>query len=267
MSVHLGVLVIHNDPVPETELWAMAPPGVTVHAARFDCPREPGAEYVGSSWQAVAHAPDVVRALNHLGQLGVTGMSFCFGSPSFFGGAAFDSGFMAEATRLAGGVPVRTAAVSMTEALRASGVRRPFVVMPPWFTEPTFVATDRFLADNGLSMAGLLRFELGADWRSVPPYESFDAGARWSVNPEEVRRQVRRALPATADGVLVPGSGFRSAEAIEPLERELGVPVITSNQACLWHGLRAAGHSAPVRGFGRLFGRDLPVGDPAETRS
>jgi len=35
--------------------------------------------------------------------------------------------------------------------------------------------------------------------------------------------------------------------------RELGKPVISSNQACLWRALRLAGVSEPVAGFGRLL--------------
>jgi hypothetical protein len=30
----IGVLTPHFDPVPESELWAMAPPGVSIHASR-----------------------------------------------------------------------------------------------------------------------------------------------------------------------------------------------------------------------------------------
>ena len=38
-----GILVIHKDAVPECEFWAMAPKGVSIHAARFQSPRRPEA--------------------------------------------------------------------------------------------------------------------------------------------------------------------------------------------------------------------------------
>jgi maleate isomerase len=40
---------------------------------------------------------------------------------------------------------------------------------------------------------------------------------------------------------------------LERLERELGKPVISSNQACLWRALRLAGVGEPMAGFGRLL--------------
>ena len=250
----LGILVIHNDPVPEAELWAMAPPGVTVHAARFESPTSNGAEYRGTSWAAMASAPDVGRGLRQLGQLGVDAICLCFGSASFFGGAEFDNGFATVGRAVAGGTPVFTAAEAIADALRSLGLTRPLVVMPPWFTQPTFDATRRYLTAAGFGIAGLAQFDLGADWAGVAKHRAFDRGARWHVSSEDVHDQVERATPADADCVLIPGSGFRSLEAIAPLERRLGRPVVTSNQACLWYFLRRAGLSAPIEGYGRLLG-------------
>jgi maleate isomerase len=43
---------------------------------------------------------------------------------------------------------------------------------------------------------------------------------------------------------------------IETLERDLGKPVISSNQAMMWHALRSAGIREAVPGFGKLFSID-----------
>ncbi|HEY8373457.1 MAG TPA: hypothetical protein VIL00_11995 [Pseudonocardiaceae bacterium] len=253
----LGILVIHNDPVPEAEIWAMAPRGVTVHTARFDSPTRTGAEYTGSHWRAMLDEPDVAHGLDQLGQIGLDAVCLCFASSSFFGGREFDEKFTAEARGLAHDTPVFTAGQAISAALRASGVSRPLVMLPPWFTEPTFRATTRYLSEVGFQIAALRQFDLGTEWSEVPRHRIFDRGGRWTVRVEEVYRQARELFPAGADGVLIPGSGFRSAEAIEPLEEDLGVPVITCNQACLWYFLRTTGLSDPVSGFGQLFGRAL----------
>jgi maleate cis-trans isomerase len=44
-----------------------------------------------------------------------------------------------------------------------------------------------------------------------------------------------------------------TAGIIERLERDLGKPVVTSQQAALWRALRLAGLADPVPGFGRLL--------------
>jgi maleate cis-trans isomerase len=264
-QARLGILVIHNDPVVEAELWAMAPPGVTIHAARFESPTSTGAEYTGESWRAMVESPDVRRGLVQLGQLEPTAICLCFGSASFFGGPAFDLGFTSAATELAGGVPVYTAATAIRAALTATGVRRPLVVMPPWFTEPTFAATTSYLTAAGFDVAGLMRFELGSTWDDVRSHQLFDRGGRWAVHPDDVCRQVTAHFPDHADGVLIPGSGFRSWESIRALERQLDVPVVTSNQACLWHLLGLADLAPEVPDGGRLFtvrsGQNLTAGE------
>lgn len=249
----LGVLVIHNDPVVEAELWRMAPPGVTVHAARFESPTSTGAEYVGSAAQQLLEQQDVRRGLHQLGQMGLSAISFCFGSASFFGGLEFDEEFTRGATEIAGGTPVYTAGQAITEALRRSGIARPLVVFPPWFTQPTFDASHAYLTSAGFDVAGIVHFQLPENWDSIAKHRLFDRGARWEVHPDEVVRQVRAGFAEDADGVLIPGSGFRSWEAIEPLERELGVPVVTSNQATLWRLLDLTGTDAVVPGGGRLL--------------
>jgi maleate isomerase len=249
----LGALVIHNDPVVEAELWRMAPPGVTVHTARFESPTSTGQEYTTESWQRMIALPDIRRGLVQLGQMELTAICLCFGSASFLGGLAFDDGFTAAARELSAGTPVYTAGQAMRWALDAVRVRRPLVVAPPWFTAPTFAATRAYLAADGLEVAGLVHYRLGSRWEGVRPHRLFDRGGRWEVDPDEVCRQVTEGFPAHADGVLIPGSGFRSWEAVDRLEERLGVPVVTSNQACLWHLLDLAGLATTVPGAGSLL--------------
>ncbi|MEU8763359.1 hypothetical protein [Streptomyces sp. NPDC048659] len=242
----LGILVIHNDPVPETEIWRAAPEGTSVHTARFECPRLDDAEYTGSTARLLADAPDVVRSLDFLGRLGVDRIAFCFGSPSFFGGEGFDAEFAEAAAAHTHGTPVFTSGQALTGALAAAGVRRPLVVMPPWFTPPTHRAAEAYLTAHGVEEVFVHPFELGPEWAHIAPYNAFDEGARWAIDGAEVLRQTVAAFEATggrADGVLVPGSGFRTQEQVPLLEKALGVPVITANQSVLWYALR----EAPVR--------------------
>jgi maleate isomerase len=260
-----GILVIHKDGVPESELWAMAPPGVSIHAARFESPRRPGSDFAADAGRAVAESPDVRRGLDFLGQMQLDAICVCFGTSSFFGGYGFDEAFAAQASQLAHGTRVTTAAAAMCDAMRATGINRPMLVIPPWFTSAIDEAAERFFAAAGHPVAGLQRFDLGVGWREMQPSEIYDKGGQWEVRPEQVYHQARRAFPPEADGIVVVGSGFRSAEAIELLEHDLDVPVVTSNQAALWHCLQIARVAAPVEGFGRLFDQRLRGAGASET--
>jgi len=262
----VGILVIHKDAVPEAEIWAMAPPGVTVHAARFDSPRRPGADFAGDHAAVLAESPDIARGLDQLGQMRLDVICLCFGSSSFLAGAGFDARFAEQASRRAGGTPVTTAPLAMIDAMRVLGVARPYLLSPPWFTATSYAAAQRYFADEGLTFAGQTRFDLGPAWRDSQTFEIYDKGGQWEVRPEDVYRQARASFPPDADGILIPGSGFRSLEAIEPLEHDLGVPVITSNQACLWHCLRLAGVLDTEIGVGRLFSHGNRITVPESTR-
>ena len=50
------------------------------------------------------------------------------------------------------------------------------------------------------------------------------------------------------------------SRAIQALEEDLRIPVLTANQVLLWHLLRLAGTRVPVTRYGRLFDRDVLPG-------
>jgi maleate cis-trans isomerase len=241
-----GILVIDKDPVAEAEFWALAPAGVTVHAARFASPRTPGTDDYSKAAQLVAESPELHRGLDFLGQMRLDAICVCFVTSSFLAGPAFDDTFTERAGETAHGVPVTTTARSIGHALAAAGVRRPYVVVPPWFKDEILAAAQAYFTELGAPPDRVDRFDPGAGWRHLEPWQVWDAGGQFDIRPEDVYRQIRRNKPADADGVVIAGSGFRAIEVIEPLRADLGVPVLTSNQTGIWECLRLAGMHASL---------------------
>lgn len=254
----LGILVIDKDTVPEVEFHAMAPAGVTVHTARFASPRQSGsASYGDDPARTVVESPDIATGLDYLGRIGLDAITLCFVTGSFFGGVGFDDDFAAKASEKAHGCRVGTAAGAVRAALTATGVRRPFLVAPPWFNDLIATHALKYFGDAGFTPSGLVRYDLGAAWRDREPWQVWDANGQQQVRADELYRQVRAMVPADADGIAVLGNGVLAADAVAPLEADLGMPVVTSNQAALWHCLRTSGVAAAPSGYGRLF--DLPL--------
>jgi maleate isomerase len=54
------------------------------------------------------------------------------------------------------------------------------------------------------------------------------------VAPSELYDRVRGNVPRQAQAVFIAGNGLRAIGTIQPLEHDLGKPVITANQVCLW---------------------------------
>src|SRR5262249_30935326 len=65
-------------------------------------------------------------------------------------------------------------------------------------------------------------------------------------------RQVKREHPE-ADTIHHSCAHWATAHAIEQIERELGVNVMTSQQAIVWKALRTAGIDDRIDGYGRLL--------------
>ncbi len=56
-----------------------------------------------------------------------------------------------------------------------------------------------------------------------------------------------------ADAVFVSCGALRMIDVVDSIEKQLGKPVICSNQAMIWDTLRLAGIDDRIDGFGRLF--------------
>src|SRR5262249_57184563 len=60
----------------------------------------------------------------------------------------------------------------------------------------------------------------------------------YDESEERAYRLARQADVPDADAVLLSGTGLPTVGVLELLERDLGKPVISSNQASLWRALR-----------------------------
>ena len=68
----------------------------------------------------------------------------------------------------------------------------------------------------------------------------------------EMGRKLMREHPE-ADTILLPSPHWPTAGAIDVLEREFSVNVLTAHQAIVWDALRRCGVNDRIQGFGRLF--------------
>ena len=66
-------------------------------------------------------------------------------------------------------------------------------------------------------------------------------------------RLARDAYTPQAEALFIPCTDFEAIDLIEVLERDLGVPVVTANQATMWHALRLSGVVDALPHFGTLY--------------
>ena len=247
-----GMFIVGSEAVPEAEWWAMLPANVSVHAARVST-STPWARWQDDRAD-VDPAEDLIRGARQFASMRLSAVVIGHSSSSFVGGRGWDEALIRNLSgRVGPGQTVTTNGLDTIAALRASGVQRPFLVMPPWFNDATLAAGVRYYEDHGFAPAGSLRYDPGPDWRDVPPGEMYPRGLGFAQAVEPLHAQILAACPAEADGVLIAGTGFRCVAILDALEAALQRPVVSANQASLWHCLQQAGVRADIRGYGRLL--------------
>ncbi len=233
-----GVLTPDFDPVPESEMWAMVPRGISIHAARVAPSGAPGASFV--------EPPHVDEAVDRLVELAPRAILLGYTSSSYALGAEADDRVRARLEQRAKGIPVIFTCPAAAAALRSLAARRISVVHPPWWSGEA--------NDQGTVYWRAAGFDVLQCTRMQP------ARSRTEVPAAEVFEFVSAHTPHAAEAVFIGGNGLRAVGAIRALEARLGNPVLTANQVAFWYALRQAGVGAPVNGYGRVFRKLNPEG-------
>ena len=241
----IGILVPHADIGPESEIRAMAPPEVGVHAARAYF----GAMGAGGAMdrtialepvRAFAEPPHIDDAAELLSAAPLNSIAFGFTSSAYVIGAHGEKAMIDRLEGRTHGIPVVATCSSTVQALHALDVTRIALVTPPWFDADLTHAGREYYRSAGFDVLSANSCELPSDQKQITPESLYG----WVVAHRE----------SSVEAVVIAGNGFRAVGVIEALEMELGRPVLTANQALFWAALKAAGEKPGlVRGYGRLF--------------
>jgi maleate isomerase len=246
-TVRIGVLTPHADVGPESELQAMAPSGVAIHATRVPF----GAMAAGGPMdstiplapvRAFAEPPHVDNAAELLAAAPLDAIAYGFTSSAYVIGVEGETEMIARLERRTRGISVVAACGAAVEGLRILGARRIALVDPPWFDTELNRLGKRYYESVGFEV-------VYSEPCSLPSEQA-------KITPRELHAWVGEHVPTNdADAVVIGGNGFRAVGAIAALEEDLGRPVVTANQALLWAALRVAGADpGSVSDYGRLFG-------------
>ena len=235
----IGIIVSPPNTVAEVEFSRMAPQGVTIHASRMIRPPHMSKVGVKTIEATNETLPQVAATLAPL-RPGVLVFAHTLGSMAI--GPGRDAEF---AGKLSGpaGCPAITVAGAALAAFQALGVNR-IALVAPYATDMVGMEKD-YLEKSlpGLEVVNEISLGLSDGW---------EIG---NLEPREAYRAAREVDRSEADAIFISGTNWRTIEAIEPLEKDLGKPIITGNQVGMWAALRELGIGG-VKGFGRLFEGD-----------
>jgi maleate isomerase len=240
----IGVLAPAGDVGPESEFRAMAPEGVSIHAARVPfAVRAPGGVIDGpidlEPARAFADPPHIDDAARLLAAAPLHAIAVGFTSNSYLRGADDDAALKARLEERTRGVPVVITGAAAVLALRTLGALRLALIDPPWFSAE-------------LNRMGAAYFE-SQGFEVVHAAPAGLPSGQFLVHPGQLYDWARSHVPAEAHAVFVGGNGFRAVGVIQALEEDLGRPVLTANSVAFWQALHLAGTRVPVRNYGVLF--------------
>jgi maleate isomerase len=213
------------------EFYMMAPPGVSLVVSTLAVLERSKEEVDRSYDMSLQAARELARAKVDVLVLGGVPINLSRGS---------DVGGLIRDVEGDIGVPVITSITAQVDALHKLGARRVGIVHP--FTPDQDAKFLSYLEPHGFDRLAVL----GAG------YTGPEVGR---IPRNAVLATARKLLASTPglDAVWLPCPHWAVAEALDPLERELGVSVVGALQAIVWQALRRAGVDDSIQGFGRLL--------------
>ncbi len=229
----IGVIVPSVNTVVEPWFSAVAPAGVTVHAARMFLDNNLTPESL-----VRMDRDEGMRAVKQIMSCRPASVAYCCTASSIVQGLEYDGRLNHELNEAAG-VPSFTATSAIIEALRAVGAKRIAVCSP--YSKAIDDAEHEFFSAAGFEILGSAHLGIVDAFKLADP------------TPDDIMQLALRAWHADADATLITCLNMNSQLVIETLEQHTGKPVITSTQATLWKALRAAGVADALQGYGLLL--------------
>lgn len=230
----LGLLLPSSSSVQERDIGKALPDDITLHVARMRLNNVDA----DSTLRVVQ---EIETESQKLADVDVDVIIFPATAPSSRNGPGYDRELI-ERISAASGKPATTASTALLEALRALSIRT-IALGAPWSASVN-QSVAGFLEANGIKVVaqealGLVRnLEIGL----LDAQTAFDVG-----------RCVDRPH---ADAVMLACGNWSTFGIVDRLERDLGKPVLTTNQVSLWHALKIMGTRA-FGGPGVLLRRHL----------
>lgn len=226
----IGLIIPSSNTLTEPQFHRYLPPGVSAHISRLRMAgkfRKPLDELKRSLTEAAEALSDVRPVM----------IVFHCTANSMENGLAHEAAIV-DIVEKASGCPTISTAQAITRAFDQVGIKKLVLISP--YVKATNEHEVKYLGEAGYTVV----HELGL---------GLESHAYSKVTPEEWKKVVKENTRDDADGYFLSCTNTRMIEAIGDLERDLGKPVVNSNQAVLWTCLNKLGIRHSGEKLGRLF--------------
>ena len=250
----IGLLVPFTNVNLEADMSLMRPDGVSFHSTRlggYDEHEIPDADQM-----AGLGASSLDEPLELLTGTRPDLIMYGCTSATLTHGPAFDRQLAAQIKDMSGAQSV-TAAGALVHGLKHLGISRIAFASP--YTPDINQAAMDYLTDCGaqiVSSAAVTEQLDNTGQGDLTPQDVFDLGKRAVGGGEGAvggEGAAAAAAAVAAEALVLSCTEMRSVEAINALENDLDIPVVTSNQAMLFEAMQKLDLPTQAVPFGRLF--------------
>jgi maleate cis-trans isomerase len=215
----IGLLVPSSSSVQEWDIGRALPDDITLHVARMRLSNV-------DAESTLRIVQEIETESQKLADVDVDVIIFPATAPSSRNGIGYDQELIKRITA-ASGKPATTASTALLEALHVLSAKQ-IVLGAPW-NAAVNQSVAAFIEANGVKVLAqeALGLTRNLDIGLLDPQTAYDVG--------------RRVNAADADAVLLACGNWSTFGIIDRLERDLGKPVLTTNQVSLWHALKMMG--------------------------
>ncbi len=232
----IGLLVPSSNSTVEVEFYRALPPEVSLHVARLPIAQVDPESIAGMVDPLETEAKKLASADVDVIVLGAA-------APSFLRGMGYDremSARIAQAT----GKPATTASTALLQSAAALGAKR--IALGTAYSAKVNGIAIAFLQANGIEVVKTecLGYVDNLEIGRLDVRTAYDLG--------------RRIACPEAQAIAFLCTNWQSMAIIGQLERDTGLPVLSSTQFSLWAALATIGHNGSIEGYGRLL-REMPA--------
>jgi maleate isomerase len=229
----IGYVLLATEQTIQDDVMKLRPDGVGIHFTRAAIPDSITSESLGAQINLLA---DCASTLLPDGSLDV----ICYACTS----GSLVMGEERVHEELNKGAPNAKATSLIRSVIRAlTQIEAKRVVVATPYLDEINAREVSYLEDAGFEVLSISGLNLEKDSDMV------------RVTPDYIAEFARSIDQSDADAVFISCGALRSLGVIQQLERELGKPVIASNQAMIWDTLRLAGINDRIEGYGQLLSK------------
>ena len=219
------------------DFYKVAPEGVAIASSGVPMHKDESAEAMMLLDEHVVEAAKIIAGTN---QTPPDVIAWVCTAGSFMKGSGHDQKLVKD-MEAATGIPCTTTSTAIIAAFKELGIKKLCLVTP--YPHDVNQIEKKFIEDNGV---GVVKAD-GLDLVEIYVLAN--------LPPNVLYRTAKAADVSESDGLFISCTGLDALDIIEPLEQDLGKPVVTSNQASYWLAFKMAKLGAPIQGYGTLLNR------------